>query len=452
MAFIVGLLTFDYFFVLPFHTFLPHPTTPGGWASLIAYVLGALVMGAAMILIRKSRQRIEAAVDELRESQEELRQRAEEVQTVMEIAPVAIWIGHDPQTHDITGNLMANQFYEADEGENVSANVTPVRRFFDHGRELAPEELPMQAAAAKNIDVRNVELDVLLPSEKWLAMLGSASPLHDAEGHVRGSVSAFMDITDRKEAEEGLRKLTEELEQRVAERTAQLESANKEMEAFSYSVSHDLRAPLRIIDGFSLALMEDYESKLDEQGNQYLNFVRNAAQRMAQLIDDILRLSRIGRAEMHFEDVDLSDLAASVIGEFRQQQPERRVDVTIEPGMITCGDANLLRIVLENLLGNAWKYTSKRADARIEFDLTQQDGERVYYIKDNGAGFAMAYVDKLFNAFQRLHTETEFPGTGIGLTIVRRVITRHGGKVWAEGEVDKGATFYFTLPTERSKS
>ncbi len=270
--------------------------------------------------------------------------------------------------------------------------------------------------------------------------------------HLRETVQTMAsDLIRRADAlrasEERYRQISEELDQRVRDRTAQLEAVNRELESFAYSVSHDLRAPLRAIDGFSLALLEDYEDKLDQEGKEYLHFVRDAAQRMARLIDDILRLSRVGRAEMIFENVDLSAMAASVVGELRQQSPERQVDISIQPSLTVCGDSDLLRIVLENLLGNAWKYTSKSAQARIEFAATERDGERVYYVRDNGAGFDMAYVDKLFTPFQRLHTEAEFPGTGIGLSIVRRIVTRHGGRVWAEGEVDKGATFYFTIPT-----
>jgi len=241
----------------------------------------------------------------------------------------------------------------------------------------------------------------------------------------------------------------DELEQRVRDRTAQLEAANKELEAFSYSVSHDLRAPLRSIDGFSQALLEDYFDKIDEQGKDYLHRVRAASQRMAQLIDDVLNLSRVTRSEMRFEKIDLGTLVSKIRKELQERQPDRKVEFAISSGLVGRGDARLLRIVLENLLGNAWKFTGKHPLAKIEFGVTHVGhghDKPVFYVRDDGAGFDMAYVDKLFVPFQRLHASAEFPGTGIGLATVQRIIHRHGGRVWAEGEVEKGATFYFTLP------
>ncbi|MBE8999538.1 hypothetical protein G1O98_07310 [Nostoc sp. UIC10630] len=253
------------------------------------------------------------------------------------------------------------------------------------------------------------------------------------------------EINERKKAESEILRLNVQLEQRVAERTAQLEATNKEMEAFSYSVSHDLRAPLRSIDGFSQALLEDYADKLDTLGQNYLQRVRAATQRMAQLIDDLLNLSRLTRSEMRSEKVDLSALVEAIATELHKTQPERQVEFAIAPGLVTNGDAHLLRIVLENLLGNAWKFTGKHQKARIEFGLLQQDDTHVYFVRDDGTGFDMAYVEKLFGAFQRLHAMTEFEGTGIGLATVQRIVHRHGGRVWAESAVEQGATFYFTL-------
>jgi PAS domain S-box-containing protein len=271
-------------------------------------------------------------------------------------------------------------------------------------------------------------------------------PVRAEDGHITGGLVVSQDVTERRAAEAEVRRLNQELEQRVAERTAQLEAANRELEAFSYSVSHDLRAPLRAIDGFSKALVEEYGGGFDEQAHYYISRTRAASQRMAQLIDDLLRLSRVTRAEIKRESVDLSTLAQTVIDDLRSSQPDRTIAVSIEPGMQVYADPRLLRVALDNLLGNAWKFTSRRADARIHVgSRVLATDEQAYFVEDNGAGFDMAYADKLFGAFQRLHDASEFEGTGIGLDTVQRIIRRHSGRVWAEGVEDQGATFFFTL-------
>jgi PAS domain S-box-containing protein len=262
-----------------------------------------------------------------------------------------------------------------------------------------------------------------------------------ANGEVEVFSTISRDITERKRAEDALEKHRGEL----ARSNADLAAANRELEAFSYSVSHDLRAPLRGIDGFSLALLEDCADKLDPQGKDHLNRIRAGTQRMATLIDDLLNLSRIARAEMRHEPVDLSALAGTVAAELRRAAPDRRADFVIAEGLHAEGDSQLIRVALENLLGNAWKFTARRERARIEVGRTQNNGSSAYFVRDNGAGFDGKYVDRLFGAFQRLHSTTEFSGTGIGLATVQRIIHRHGGKVWAEGGVDQGATFFFTL-------
>ena len=229
-----------------------------------------------------------------------------------------------------------------------------------------------------------------------------------------------------------------------------LSATNKELEAFSYSVSHDLRAPLRSIDGFSLALMEDYADKLDGEGKDYLRRIRGATQRMALLIDESLKLARISRSELTYEVLDLSAMAKSILAGLQEADPTRQVECAVPDGITALGDTRSLQMVLENLLSNAWKYTSKKEHARIEFGASWQDGQRVYFVRDDGAGFDMAYAQRLFGVFQRLHTETEFPGVGVGLAIVQRIVLRHGGHVSAEGAVGMGATFSFTLHDERS--
>ena len=268
----------------------------------------------------------------------------------------------------------------------------------------------------------------------------------DSRDEVGLLVETFNEMLERiQEQNSQLQQSHEELEQRVIERTTQLEAANKELEAFSYSVSHDLRAPLRGIDGFSQALLEDYEEKLDARGKDYLQRVRVASQRMAQLIDDMLGLSRASRGEMRHEPVDLTGISRSIAAQLQDADTGRDVEFVIAEGLCASGDPRLLQIVLENLIGNAWKFTSKQPTARVEVGVNGNNGRSVYFVRDNGAGFDMTYAEKLFGAFQRLHSAAEFKGTGIGLATVQRIIRRHGGEVWAEGKVGQGAVFYFTL-------
>lgn len=258
-------------------------------------------------------------------------------------------------------------------------------------------------------------------------------------------LSAGLDVTQRKRDQEKILRMNDELEKRVTERTAQLEAANKELETFSYSVSHDLRSPLRSIDGYSQILLEDYSELLPAEGRGYLERVRIAAQRMSELIDDLLKLARVSKSAVQLEQVDLSEMVESITSELKQQQPERILAISITPDLEVNADRRLMRIVLENLLNNAWKFTSKKDQAVIEFGRQSKDGKPAFFIRDNGAGFDMAYAEKLFGVFQRLHSVNEFPGTGVGLATVHRILKIHGGEIWAEGKVGEGAAFYFTL-------
>jgi PAS domain S-box-containing protein len=281
----------------------------------------------------------------------------------------------------------------------------------------------------------------ILPKQggiKWISH--SWSPIF-LDNKIQSIVSVIADITERKKSDEKIQKLHDNLMRRSNE----LAAANKELETFSYSVSHDLRAPLRSIDGFSQALLEDYNNMLDEPGKEYIQRVRNATRRMEQLIDDMLRLSRLTRIEMAMQEVDLGQTANNVIEELKKSEPTRKIKFITNDNMIAEGDKNLLTILLENLLGNAWKFSKNRKRAEIEFGKTEQGQETVFFIRDNGAGFNMKYANKLFIPFQRLHDDADYPGSGIGLSIVSRIIHRHGGRIWTEAEEGKGATFYFTL-------
>ena len=284
-------------------------------------------------------------------------------------------------------------------------------------------------------------------SRFWANVIITA--LRDDKGILRGFSKLTRDITEKKNAEDELKKAYDELEERVEDRTRALLVANRELESFSYSVSHDLRAPLRSMDGFSQALLKYYDDKLDDRGKDYLRRIRESAQRMGQLIEDILNLSKLGRADFQIQEVDLSAMVEKIASELKKSEPCRDVRFTIDPEIRADCDPSLIRLALENLIQNSWKYTSKHPTARIQFGATRDAELPVYFIKDDGAGFDMAFIDKLFNPFQRLHLESDFSGTGVGLASVKRIIQRHGGDVWAQGEIEKGATIYFTLGSKK---
>lgn len=269
---------------------------------------------------------------------------------------------------------------------------------------------------------------------------------YNKEGNPVRSIGTVQDITDRILAEKDLREHYDHLEDLVNQRTEELRMINQELESFSYSVSHDLRAPLRHIDGFSQVLQEDYTDKLDEDGQTLLRRIRAGSQHMGQLIDDLLKLSQVSRGNIERELLNLSSMAEDIFNKLQHYNTERKISIDIKPKLIASADHRLLHVLLENLIGNAWKYTSKTDNASITFDAdTDRNGETIFCLRDNGAGFDMKHAEKLFTAFKRLHTEREFEGTGIGLATVQRIINRHHGRIWAESETGKGAAFYFSL-------
>jgi len=382
------------------------------------------------IIRKRDQAEIENRLIELQRAEELLSENNEQLDTVLNSVPCGILVV-DEETHIIQ------------DVNSYASNAIGARAEEIIGRECHQFICPAERGKCPVNDMGklddNAERVLIKTNGDFIPILKNV-----ARVTMKGSpylLETFIDITERKKAEEKLKETMTKLERS----SSQLAATNKELETFSYSVSHDLRSPLRSIDGFSQALMEDYKEQLDETGRDYVRRLRNASQKMAELIDSILKLSRLTRSEMHHVPIDLSVLAKEIAYRLQETQPERRVKFLIDKELTANGDPQLLRVLLENLLGNAWKFTSKKPQAQIEFSVNRDNGKKAYFIRDNGAGFDMTYVDKLFGAFQRLHDAMEFPGTGIGLATVQRIVHRHGGAIWAEGVVGKGATFHFTL-------
>jgi|GEM_PF-956013 len=424
-----------YLFGLTVHVFmlLIMFTLPSPMATLrqialpviVIYPLAAVLLGLLMIDQRR-RRRSETA---LRESEEQNR-------AIMATLP-----GGLVQIIDRDFRYVFNAG-EGMEGAGLTNEMLAGKRI-DEVLE-ADTAATVEANCRRVLDGETVRFEGVFGDHIYLV---TSAPLRDPDGEIAHILALLVDITDRRRAEDEVRRLNADLERIVEERTAQLRHANEEMEAFAYSIAHDLRAPLRAVDGFSALIQEEGARDLNADCVGHLGRVRAGVAKMGMLIDGLLRLSRLSRAEMTMTTVDLSALARDTAADLARRDPERRVEFTVETGLIVSGDRDLLRAVLGNLLDNAWKFTRETRDARVEVGRELRGGEPVYFVRDNGVGFDQQYVDKLFKPFERLHLETEYEGTGIGLASVARIVIRHRGRVWAEGG-DDGAAFFFTLGTE----
>jgi len=420
-------------------------------AGLLAAALSAVIVFVGVFLfVRMSRPMVERAenhalalrkeVAERQRAERRLRASQQRLRRVVQNMPIMM------DAFDAEGNIVAwNRECERVTGyasEEIIGNPVAVKMLYP---DPASRQHVMGRLGEGSDDYQDREWDIACKDGRVRTISWSnISSRFPISGWASWAIG--LDVTERKRAEAVLRLAHDELEQRVARRTAELMATNRELESFCHSVSHDLRAPLRGVDGFSMALAEDYGDQLDDKGRDYLKRIRRAAQHMGELIDDLLRLSGVTRSPMRRETVDLSRLAREVAADLREVYPGRQVALAVADGMTVTGDPDLLRLLVYNLLDNAWKFTGKHPSATVRFDVERIEGRLVYAVRDDGAGFDMTYADKLFGPFQRLHSAAEFPGTGIGLATVQRIVHRHGGQVWAEAVVEEGTTFFFTLP------
>ncbi len=390
-----------------------------------------------------------ADMSERLKHESELREVREHLELALEAGTVGTWSwqigGEGAQWDERMGSLLGITKHES-----LAHQADLLAHIHPDDRARVTQELTQ--AAADRAAFKG-EFRVILPSGETRVLEVKCKPASDEFGNTHQMIGVAWDITEHHRREAEIRELNASLDHRVRERTAELKSAMDELDAFSYSVAHDLRSPLRSLDGFSQLLLTDHADELNEEGRNYLQRIRASSQHLAELIDDLLQLSRVTRTPMERVSVDLSEIANDIASGLQAESAERRVEFVIEPQAHVLGDPLLLRLLMENLLGNAWKYTSKTAQARIEFGMMPTaEGEHGFFVRDNGAGFDMAFAGKLFQPFQRLHHATDFPGTGIGLASVHRVIGRHGGRIWAEGAVGLGACFYFALPAARNEN
>ena len=394
---------------------------------------------------------LESEIKERKRVEEALRVSNERFHNAFENAPIGVClVSPEGEFIQVNSELCKIFGYEKEELLNIRfTNLT-------HPEDIDISLKQVRALLEGVDDSSRIEKRYVRKDGKTIWAIMRTTLQRDLSDNPMYFITQILDITTRKKAEEEIRKFNEELEIRVEHRTAELKAVNKELEAFSYSVSHDLRAPLRSIDGFSQILIEDYSGNIDEDGHKYLERIRNNCGRMNQLIDDLLKLARITRTKVNRGKLNLGEIAQSVAYNLKIAAPDRDVRFEIEDVLWASCDGGLIFVVLENLIGNAFKYTGKNPEdklpAVIEFGSVQKDNDLSFYVRDNGAGFDMAYADKLFGVFQRLHRKEEFEGTGVGLATVQRIVNLHGGRVWAESVVGEGATFYFTLGAQVNSS